>query len=349
MPKCEITYVEQCHYEHYEQVCESVPVPVVRQAKEIECQRCRKYKVPVPKTKWVKECNPVYDEKCKTEYHQHCKQETRCHMLYQTICDNAAQGGYGGYEQQCESQPRQHCYPETKCHRTPETVCVPIQKENCVKVPQEGVEYKEEKQCLPFDISVQQLEAQHGGDPCAGYQQPTGYDQQQTGYGQQYGVDVGLHGGGGQQFGGGYGVQQQAPVFHQPAHLTAFDGGHGHTQNYGGAIIQQQDQYVQPTVQQHHIQQAPVYIPQGPPAYPAQVQHHSQAVPIYNPDPVLQYQPQEFSNQYNVKRKVPQNGRYNPAAVGNDNPFLRRPKQLVVDDESSGWIPIPYPIAGRKR
>ena len=45
------------------------------------------------KTKWVKECNPVYDEKCKTEYHQHCKEETRCHMLYQTVCDNS------GYQQ----------------------------------------------------------------------------------------------------------------------------------------------------------------------------------------------------------------------------------------------------------
>ena len=75
------------------QVCTSVPVPQVREVKEIECQKCRKYKVPVPKTRWVKECNPVYDEKCKTEYHQHCKEETRCHQLYQTICDNS------GYQQ----------------------------------------------------------------------------------------------------------------------------------------------------------------------------------------------------------------------------------------------------------
>lgn len=63
------------------------------QVKEIECQKCQKYKVPVAKTKWVKECNPVYDEKCKTEYHQHCKEETRCHIIYQTICDNS------GYQQ----------------------------------------------------------------------------------------------------------------------------------------------------------------------------------------------------------------------------------------------------------
>ena len=75
------------------QVCKSVAVPVVREAKQIECQKCQKYKVPVPKTKWVKECNPIYDEKCKTEYHQHCKQETRCHYLYQTKCDNS------GYQQ----------------------------------------------------------------------------------------------------------------------------------------------------------------------------------------------------------------------------------------------------------
>ena len=70
-----------------------MPVPQVREVKEIECQKCRKYKVPVQKTRWVKECNPVYDEKCKTEYHQHCKEETRCHQLYQTICDNS------GYQQ----------------------------------------------------------------------------------------------------------------------------------------------------------------------------------------------------------------------------------------------------------
>jgi hypothetical protein len=73
-------------------------VPVVRQAKEIECQKCRKYKVAVPKTKWVKECNPVYDEQCKTEYHQHCKEETRCHIIYQTICDNS------GYQQVISSE-----------------------------------------------------------------------------------------------------------------------------------------------------------------------------------------------------------------------------------------------------
>ena len=77
----------------FSQVCVQVPVPVVVEAKQIECQKCQKYKVPVPKTKWVKQCNPVYDEKCSTEYHQHCKEETRCHTLYQTVCDNS------GYEQ----------------------------------------------------------------------------------------------------------------------------------------------------------------------------------------------------------------------------------------------------------
>ena len=47
-------------------VCATVPVPQIRQAKETECQRCRKYSVPTPTTKWAIECNPVYDEKCKT-------------------------------------------------------------------------------------------------------------------------------------------------------------------------------------------------------------------------------------------------------------------------------------------
>lgn len=162
VPKCEMTYVQQCYYEHYEQVCTSVPVPQVREVKEIECQKCRKYKVPVPKTRWVKECNPVYDEKCKTEYHQHCKEETRCHQLYQTICDNS------GYQQHCASQPRQHCYPETKCHRTPETKCVPVQKDKCTKVPVDYTAYVEEKQCLPFELDLAHLTAQHG-DPCASY------------------------------------------------------------------------------------------------------------------------------------------------------------------------------------
>ena len=100
VPKCEIVHVQQCHYDHYQnqvgifiqisvqydimysenivqseilltlsytpQVCHTVPVPQVRQAKETECQRCRKYTVPTPATKWAIECNPVYDEKCKT-------------------------------------------------------------------------------------------------------------------------------------------------------------------------------------------------------------------------------------------------------------------------------------------
>lgn len=87
-----------------------MPVPVVRQAQEIDCQKCRKIKVPVPKTKWVKECNPIYDEKCHTEYHQHCKEETRCHVIYQTICDNS------GYQQVSKKKSRglkgASCFPQ---------------------------------------------------------------------------------------------------------------------------------------------------------------------------------------------------------------------------------------------
>ena len=52
------------------QVCDQVPVPVARQAKETECQKCRKYYETVPVVKYVKECVPVYDEKCHTDYHQ---------------------------------------------------------------------------------------------------------------------------------------------------------------------------------------------------------------------------------------------------------------------------------------
>jgi hypothetical protein len=43
---------------------------VARQAKETECQKCRKYYESVPVVKYVKECAPVYDEKCHTDYHQ---------------------------------------------------------------------------------------------------------------------------------------------------------------------------------------------------------------------------------------------------------------------------------------
>ena len=67
-------------------------MPVARQAKETECQKCRKYYETVPVVKYVKECAPVYDEKCHTDYHQHCKTETRCVMIYQTVCGPAGVG-----------------------------------------------------------------------------------------------------------------------------------------------------------------------------------------------------------------------------------------------------------------
>ena len=70
--------------------------------------------------------------------------------------------------QHCASQPRQHCYPETKCHRTPETKCVPVQKDKCTKVPVDYTAYVEEKQCLPFELDLAHLTAQHG-DPCASF------------------------------------------------------------------------------------------------------------------------------------------------------------------------------------
>lgn len=78
---------------------------------------------------------------------------------------------------------------------------------------------------------------------------------------------------------------------------------------------------------------------------------------------VLQHQP--VSDQYEVKRE-----NFKHSAVGNDNPFLRRPRTLQIavktiptsnqrhdidavtahdDDEGrKGWIPIPYPIQSRR-
>merc|ERR1712228_1129461 len=53
-----------------------------------------------------------------------------------------------------------------------ETKCVPVQKEKCTKVPVETTQYVEEKQCLPFELDLGQLSAQHG-NPCASYGQGT--------------------------------------------------------------------------------------------------------------------------------------------------------------------------------
>jgi len=206
VPKCEIAYVQQCHYDHYQnQVCNTVPVPETRHAKETECQRCRKYTVPTPATKWAIECNPVYDEKCKTSYPQHCKVEQRCHQLYQTVCDDTGYG-YGG--QTCGSVPREHCYPETKCHRTPMTECRPVQKEKCVKVPREVIVQKQEKQCIPFEINQSELDAQANIDPCA--QQGFDYGGQAVGASQPVsgGYDVNVQNGGGSHHGHGGHVQQ---------------------------------------------------------------------------------------------------------------------------------------------
>ena len=99
--------------------------------------------------------------------------EQRCHHLYQTVCESNGydpHGGYGGHGhlsgQNCASQPREHCYPETKCHRTPMTKCKLVQKEKCVKVPREVIVQKEEKQCLPFEISQAEIDAIAHADPC---------------------------------------------------------------------------------------------------------------------------------------------------------------------------------------
>lgn len=333
VPKCEITYVQQCYYEHYEQVCSSVPVPQVREVKEIECQKCRKYKVPVPKTKWVKECNPVYDEKCKTEYHQHCKEETRCHQLYQTICDNS------GYQQHCESQPRQHCYPETKCHRTPETNCVPVQKDKCTKVPVETTAYVEQKQCLPFELNLAQLSAHHG-DPCASYDQGVINAQLQDHHAHH---EVAHHQPAHHQVAH---QQSHQPAHHQVAHHQVAHQQISHHQshqplapnsgyqanfhdqlNTGHSTINPNDQYIQPTFT-HQV--------------PAATNYGIQ-------DSILQHQP--ITNQYGVNVRETPKQRY---AVGNDNPFLRRPKSVQVTVkridslhkkmEDDGWIPIPYPM-----
>jgi hypothetical protein len=42
--------------------------PFSLKAKEIECQKCRKFHVTSFETRWVKECHPVFDEHCSTQY-----------------------------------------------------------------------------------------------------------------------------------------------------------------------------------------------------------------------------------------------------------------------------------------
>ena len=73
-----------------------------------------------------------------------------------------------------------------------------------------------------------------------------------------------------------------------------------------------------------------------------------------------------MSNQYEVKREQPHQRL--PSTVGNDNPFLRRPKSIKVNVKrldsirkrniqndnqryvkeerrgQAGWVPIPYPV-----
>jgi len=145
VPKCDVEYVENCYQEHYQTRCEQSPVLVPKKAKEIECQKCRKFHVTVYKPKWFKECHPVFDEKCSTQYHKHCKTTEKCTQIYQTICQTQ---GYG--YQQCEQVPSQTCYPETVCHNTPQTSCHPVRKEKCEKVQKDVPVQKEEHECLPF-------------------------------------------------------------------------------------------------------------------------------------------------------------------------------------------------------
>ena len=46
------------------------------------------------------------------------------------------------------------------------TKCRPVQKEKCVKVPREVIVQKEQKQCLPYEISQAEIDAQANVDPC---------------------------------------------------------------------------------------------------------------------------------------------------------------------------------------
>ena len=47
---------------------------LIVQAKEIECQKCRKFHVTAYETRWVKECYPVFDEHCSTKYDKERRQ-----------------------------------------------------------------------------------------------------------------------------------------------------------------------------------------------------------------------------------------------------------------------------------
>ena len=47
------------------------------------------------------------------------------------------------------------------------TKCRPVQKEKCVKVPREVIVQKEQKQCLPYEISQAEIDAQVKKASCA--------------------------------------------------------------------------------------------------------------------------------------------------------------------------------------
>ena len=94
--RCDTEWVEHCYTEHYQTKCEKRQAYKPRLAREVECQKCRKFPVTVMKKKLFKECAPLYDEKCSTTYDKHCKTNRKCTMIYQTQCSQQH-----GYTQTC--------------------------------------------------------------------------------------------------------------------------------------------------------------------------------------------------------------------------------------------------------
>ncbi len=107
------------------QYCNTIPIFRTRKERETECQRCRRYFVTVPTTKYVRQCNPIFDERCHTEYIKHCKTDQRCTMLYQTVCQNQ------GYEQLCTNEVGRLCRIVKERIYCLSGVCVSVQLSLC--------------------------------------------------------------------------------------------------------------------------------------------------------------------------------------------------------------------------
>ena len=66
--ECQVVLVQACLILACKIIINYSAMTLILKAKEIECQKCRKFHVTAYETRWVKECYPVFDEHCSTKY-----------------------------------------------------------------------------------------------------------------------------------------------------------------------------------------------------------------------------------------------------------------------------------------